>query len=159
MVSRIRPGRHGAKPSAGRGRIAGRVVFEIGIAIIITGIFSLKIVNYVDPEVLVSSAVSRTIATDTDNAVRAIENIPFLNHCSGGQSIISVSGGYVCAPSGPGNNLYDEIYRSYPLVRRIPTMRRTGGLSFTRYVRVSICCTRIARQARPYTRSSCSGSI
>ncbi len=116
MVSRVRSGRHETKPSTGRGRVARRIVFETTIAILITGIFSLKIVNYVDPEALISSVVSQTIATDTDNAVRAIENIPFLHHCSGGQRLISVSGGYVCAPGGPGNTLYDEIYTSYPLV-------------------------------------------
>ena len=42
-------------------------------------IFGLKIVNYVDPHVLLSSDVGQTVALAFDNTVSAIENLPFFN--------------------------------------------------------------------------------
>ena len=117
MVSRVRKGRHKqeVKPEKARRRVT-RVVFEIGISLIILGIFLLKIVNYVDPEALASAVVGRTIARGADNLMSAVDNIPFFNHCPGELKMIDVSGGYVCVPDRSANDIYDTIYTSYPLV-------------------------------------------
>jgi hypothetical protein len=122
MVSRLRTRRHepAAKPrkTRTRTRMALRVTFEIGISVIIAGIFLLKIVNYVDPEALLSSAVARTITTDSSNFLSMVENIPFLNRCSSRLNRVDISGGYVCVPSRSADDAYDTIYTSYPLVGR-----------------------------------------
>jgi Heparinase II/III-like protein/Heparinase II/III N-terminus len=116
MVARMRHGRHGGKPGTSRGRLARRILFEAAIAIIITGIFALKIVNYVDPRILLSSVVGQTIDVTYDNTVSAIENLPIFNDCPGELTMKDISGGYVCAGGDSRPGKYDAIYTSYPLV-------------------------------------------
>ena len=116
MVSRLRPGRHGRKSGSGRARLARRITFEVVIAIIIAGVFCLKVVNYVDPRILLSSVVGQTIDVTFDNTVSAIENLPIFSDCPNELNMIDISGGYVCAGGGSGPSQYEGIYTSYPLV-------------------------------------------
>ena len=116
MVSRVRHGRPGGKPRVSCGRLARHVLFEAVIAIFITGIFCLKIANYVDPRILLSSVVGQTIDVTYDNTVSAIENLPIFNNCPGELNMKDISGGYVCAAGDSGPSRYEAIYTSYPLV-------------------------------------------
>ena len=117
MVPRVRSdGHHGKPADRGPARKARRIAFEVGIAALISGIYCLKVVNYVDPEALISSTVARTAAIVADNTVSAIGDIPFLNHCSGNQNKVTIPGGYICVPEGPVRGVYEDIYSSYPLV-------------------------------------------
>lgn len=119
MVSRIdepRLGRHRAKRSGRRYRhIAKSVVLEILGGLLIGGIFTLKLVNYIDPNALLPAEVSSAISTSTSNVVSAVRNLPFLNSCPRGQKMDDVSGGFVCV-TGPQRGVYDQIYDSYGLV-------------------------------------------
>ena len=115
MVPRISRGKRVAKSRDRRESIVGRLFFEIAIGAVIVAIFSLKILNYADPHVLLSSNVGQTVALAFDNTVSAIENIPFFNRCPGPLSMMEVSGGYVCV-QGAQHGTYEEIYTSYPLV-------------------------------------------
>ena len=118
MVPRIEPSQEHAQARKGRRRPATRIIlFESIAAIIVVGIFSLKLANYITPEALRPSVISHGVATAFHNTLGAIENIPFLNSCERGYRMIDVSGGYVCA-RGSQNDLYDRIYDSYPLVGR-----------------------------------------
>ena len=116
MVPRMRRGRHGGKSNPARARLVRRITFELVIAVIITGVFVLKVVNYVDPRILLSSAVGQTIDVTFDNTVSAIENLPIFNNCPHELNMRAISGGYVCASSGTGAGQYEKIYTSYPLV-------------------------------------------
>jgi Heparinase II/III-like protein/Heparinase II/III N-terminus len=68
-----------------------------------------------DPAVLYPSALRQNVLTVVHNTVSAIENIPVLNHCAAGLELRAVSGGYVCV-NRSGNNIYQQIYSTYPLV-------------------------------------------
>lgn len=94
-----------------------RAIVEIGIVILLAGVFVLKLTNYVDPSVLRPSTVAHTIARTFDNAASVIRNLPFLNSCARGSRMYDVSGGYVCL-QGPDQGIYAHIYASYPLVGR-----------------------------------------
>ncbi len=115
MVSRVSRGKRGAKSRERRPRIVRRLFFEIAIGTAIAAIFCLKILNYADPQALLSSSVGHTAALAFDNTVSAIDNIPFFNHCPGPLNMIEISGGYVCVQGAP-HGTYEDIYASYPLV-------------------------------------------
>lgn len=126
MVTRLRSGaagRHsGGKSSAQPGRMrrwraARYLAFDIAAAVIVCGVFLLKITNYMDPALLHPSAIRQNVLTAVHNTVSAIENIPALNHCAAGLQLQAVSGGYVCLTE-PSDNVYQRIYGSYPLVGR-----------------------------------------
>jgi hypothetical protein len=107
--------RHSLKAAGGPARALRRLIFEVGIFAAIIAIFLLKIVNYADPEALLSSTIGQTVSVAFDNTMSAIENLPYFNRCPGTLYMLRVSGGYVCgqrAEHGP----YEAIYASYPLV-------------------------------------------
>ena len=118
MVSRVKLGRHHARPLRLRGlHLTRRVLVEVAIALFLIAIFSLKLANYIDPPALRPATVSRTVSISIDNTLSAIKNLPFLNSCAHGYTMKDVSGGYVCV-SGRQSGMDEEVYTSYPLVGR-----------------------------------------
>jgi heparinase II/III-like protein len=98
-----------------RPRTIRHFIVEIGISFLVLTIFSLKIVNYVDPNAFTLSTITRTISVAASNTVSAISNLPFLNSCPSALKMSDVSGGYVCVqPFASGQ--YASIYKTYPLV-------------------------------------------
>lgn len=118
MVPRIRTRRRKSAVVPGRRtRISTvrRIIFETSIFLIVGGLFGLKILNYVDPGVLLPSSVSRTISTSAARLVSAVKNLPLFNRCTGRLRRVDVPGGFVCAPPDLPRNPFDVIYTSYPL--------------------------------------------
>lgn len=107
--------KHGTEPGRSRMRVACRITFNVGVAILIAGIFCLKIVNYVNPGSLQLPVMARGVSTLVNNTVSAISNLPVLNTCARGLRMQDVPGGFVCA-QGSGHGIYGKIYQTYPLV-------------------------------------------
>lgn len=115
MVSRVNAEKGSAKAGGRRARVVRRLIFEIAVASAIIAIFFLKVLNYADPEALLSSTIGHTVALAFDNTISAVENIPFLNQCPSELSMADIPGGFVCAQGAP-HGAYEAIYTSYPLV-------------------------------------------
>src|ERR1700722_12286151 len=103
------------RDSRKRPRTLRHFMVEAGISFLVLTIFSLKIINYVDPDAFRLSTITQTISITTKNMVSAISNLPFLNSCPSALKMSDVSGGFVCVqPFASGQ--YASIYKTYPLV-------------------------------------------
>lgn len=102
-------------PKRRRRRGARYLIFEVTISILVFGLFCLKILNYVEPDMLRLSTITQAVTAGAKSIVGMISDLPFLNSCASGLKMSDVSGGYTCVqPFASGR--YASIYRSYPLV-------------------------------------------